>query len=248
METANGDGFVFDETAHKKRVSDDEIVRALKRFARQRRGRAFSMQQFAKWAGGEPCHVELVRERFGGWRAALERAGIREPRCGKYSAQKLMEILEDVWRKTRMPPTGETLRKVGNIGTPAYARIWGSHREARTRLAKFRRGEISREEMMAPVRRSDRPGPGRGRSSLPVSLRWRVLVRDGQKCVVCGASRSEGARLEVDHIVPVSRGGGDEMENLRALCRECNRGRGDRISDVKGERRTSRAGRGRRAA
>ena len=35
-----------------------------------------------------------------------------------------------------------------------------------------------------------------------------------------------GVKLEVDHIVPVSAGGTDEMSNLRVLCCECNRGKG----------------------
>jgi 5-methylcytosine-specific restriction endonuclease McrA len=35
-----------------------------------------------------------------------------------------------------------------------------------------------------------------------------------------------GARLEVDHKIPVAKGGRNEIENLWALCFECNRGKG----------------------
>ena len=46
-------------------------------------------------------------------------------------------------------------------------------------------------------------------------LRRKILDRDGWRCTRCGKS----GRLEVDHIVPVWKGGGDDPANLRALCR-----------------------------
>jgi len=51
------------------------------------------------------------------------------------------------------------------------------------------------------------------------SIRAAVLVRDGGRCRVCGGARN----LEVDHIVPVSKGGASEEINLQTLCRRCNR-------------------------
>ena len=67
-----------------------------------------------------------------------------------------------------------------------------------------------------------------GRSTLRPSLRWAVLKRDGYKCVACGVPAAERT-LEVDHIHPVSKGGNDTLENLRALCRECNVGKSDTV-------------------
>lgn len=46
-----------------------------------------------------------------------------------------------------------------------------------------------------------------------------VLQRDGRRCVICGSSRE----IEVDHIIPVSRGGSHQLDNLRVLCGECHR-------------------------
>ena len=66
------------------------------------------------------------------------------------------------------------------------------------------------------------------RSQMTPKLRFEVMKRDGYRCRICGKSASEGAKLEVDHIVPVSKGGKTVMSNLQTLCRECNRGKAAR--------------------
>ncbi len=54
---------------------------------------------------------------------------------------------------------------------------------------------------------------------IPDSLRAEVLLRDGARCRRC----HRAINLEVDHIIPVSKGGETEESNLQTLCRRCNR-------------------------
>lgn len=61
---------------------------------------------------------------------------------------------------------------------------------------------------------------------VPESLRYEVLKRDG-RCLLCGATPQD-ARLEVDHIKPRSKGGGNAADNLQTLCGRCNRGKSNR--------------------
>lgn len=61
-----------------------------------------------------------------------------------------------------------------------------------------------------------------------LSKRYAVLKRDGFQCVACGATGKD-ARLEVDHIIPRSKGGSNDMSNLQTLCFECNRGKRDSL-------------------
>ena len=49
--------------------------------------------------------------------------------------------------------------------------------------------------------------------------------RDGFNCVQCGTVKD----LEIDHIVPFSKGGSDELDNLQLLCRSCNAQKGAKI-------------------
>ena len=65
------------------------------------------------------------------------------------------------------------------------------------------------------------------RSKMSPSLRYDILKRDNFCCQLCGRStRKHGVELEVDHIIPVSKGGKTEWGNLRTLCKDCNRGKG----------------------
>ena len=102
---------------------------------------------------------------------------------------------------------------------------------------KLREREISEWRVRSVQRYKSAPGdvekPSRnlfgGRSTLAPKMRWEVFQRDEYKCVVCGATAHEGARLEVDHIHPVSKGGSDVIGNLRILCQTCNLGKSDSI-------------------
>lgn len=66
------------------------------------------------------------------------------------------------------------------------------------------------------------------------ALRHLVFQRDNYKCVECGATKEE-LRLEVDHIIPWSKGGLTELPNLQTLCKKCNRSKHARIWDDKNE-------------
>jgi hypothetical protein len=72
----------------------------------------------------------------------------------------------------------------------------------------------------------DAEPPKRRRDPLPPKLRFKVLMRDGFRCRYCGKGGEDGAVLHVDHIIPVSKGGGTVEENLVAACEECNLGKG----------------------
>ena len=65
----------------------------------------------------------------------------------------------------------------------------------------------------------------RERAKMTKELRELVLRRDDYTCQLCGASRYDEPNLllEVDHIVPVSRGGKTVLDNLQTLCWRCNR-------------------------
>jgi hypothetical protein len=62
-------------------------------------------------------------------------------------------------------------------------------------------------------------GPGQ---HIPPAVRRAVLQRDDYQCQECGATEE----LEMDHIIPKSRGGATTVENLQVLCHSCNMSKG----------------------
>lgn len=54
-------------------------------------------------------------------------------------------------------------------------------------------------------------------------LRRQVLERDSYLCCECGRAGRIAAASEVDHIVPKSQGGTDDLSNLQSLCPRCHR-------------------------
>lgn len=60
--------------------------------------------------------------------------------------------------------------------------------------------------------------------------KWRriskvVRERDHFTCAYCG---QVGGILEIDHVIPFSKGGSDELDNLVTSCRKCNRQKKDK--------------------
>lgn len=55
-------------------------------------------------------------------------------------------------------------------------------------------------------------------------LRYKIMARDGFKCVLCGSTAKE-APLEIDHITAIVNGGTNNPDNLRTVCEACNVGK-----------------------
>ncbi len=69
------------------------------------------------------------------------------------------------------------------------------------------------------------------RALMTTTLRNMIKTRDNHTCRYCSISLSAEPHLllEVDHIMPVSKGGLTAPENLQTLCWRCNRTKSNRI-------------------
>lgn len=104
---------------------------------------------------------------------------------------------------------------------------WVDNKNVRHNGFRFLLGEFSIYEGLRPGDRL----PGRAKSTydkkLPKGLREQVFRRDGLTCVYCQSVTDVG----VDHIVPRSRGGSDELDNLCCACGPCNASKGNKMLD-----------------
>jgi hypothetical protein len=55
-------------------------------------------------------------------------------------------------------------------------------------------------------------------------IRFEILKRDNFTCQYCGKKAPE-TEMEVDHIIPVSRGGTHDYSNMTTSCFACNKGK-----------------------
>jgi len=66
--------------------------------------------------------------------------------------------------------------------------------------------------------------------SIPRATQLRVLKRENQICSECGKSVKD-EDIEFDHIIPWSKGGSSDENNIRLLCKSCNRRKGKNYED-----------------
>ncbi len=69
------------------------------------------------------------------------------------------------------------------------------------------------------------------RALMTASLRERIKTRDNYTCRQCKLSTNDEKNLllEIDHVIPLSKGGITSEDNLQTLCWKCNRSKGAKI-------------------
>ena len=67
--------------------------------------------------------------------------------------------------------------------------------------------------------------------SVSRSVMLQVVRRDQGVCRSCGKNVPDD-EVEFDHIIPHSKGGPSTVNNIRLLCRSCNRRKGDNLENM----------------
>lgn len=66
------------------------------------------------------------------------------------------------------------------------------------------------------------------RKAISKRTRFEVFKRDKFSCQYCG-SMVPDVVLQIEHVIPVAHGGGNDILNLVAACEACNSGKGSRL-------------------
>lgn len=78
-----------------------------------------------------------------------------------------------------------------------------------------------------------------GRSTARRDRNRKLVARGRPPCHLCGneidyeASHLEPLAFTIDHIIPLAKGGLDEIDNIAAAHRQCNRAKGDGGAEIK---------------
>jgi len=218
--------FVFRrDSLRNAKLTRTQIVEGLKKFARVKSHQPFTMKEFDSWKDKPVC-ASTVHKYFGSWTNAMKAAGLRPKLVMKLNVYDMVETFQRCWIENESEPTRKRFedylrRNASPYRWNSYRHYFGSLGRLAQRIVDYQEGKISKEQLL------ERHKASRRRTSVPLKVRYQVLKRDGECCVKCGASpeTDRRVRLEVDHIVPVSKGGTDSLDNLQTLCSLCNQGK-----------------------
>ena len=203
-----------------QKVSSDELINDLIRVSEQL-GKSPTMSEYNQYGQYENS---VFCRRFGSWNSALKKANL-VPNNKEWTELELFANLERVWTHLGKQPARRDMDKeYSNISSGAYLRRFNTWTNALQSFVSYINSEdIEEVEHIVTSAKSSH----KTSRDINLGLRFKVIQRDNHKCCICGRSpaTTPGLELQVDHIIPWSKGGETTMDNLQTLCRECNLGK-----------------------
>lgn len=131
------------------------------------------------------------------------------------AADELVRYMENVRERERMDDEEKDRRQKEWERQMAESEKKEMARKIKEKYRKRQLEKIVRQEL---IDSGELFGDQPKRPPIPREVVDAVYRRDGGRCVYCGSTKD----LQIDHIIPFSRGGSSELENLQLLCRKCN--------------------------
>lgn len=231
-----------------KRISDDEYFIDLQRVAEIIGQNTVPYDEYIKHGKYSAEHIFC---RFKKWNNALELAGLCSTGYSKdkITQQDCFDEIERIWRLLGRQPTSTdiTSKNISKYSIDTYKRRFGGWRKALERFVEYinnsgqcvidnkptsgqeRPYSIIEEHLHDEYNAFEKQSSHKTSRNINTRLRFKVMKRDNFKCCACGASpaKDPSVELHIDHIVPWSKGGETEIDNLQTLCSKCNLGKSD---------------------
>jgi len=219
-------------------VSDEELLNDLMRVAQALKQEKITTEEYNERGS---YHSSTLTHRFGSWFKALENAGLKRTRNLNISNDELFNNLVEVWTLLGHQPKYNDLTKdISKYSSGTYEKRFGGWRKALETFVKWANEDVYPEYGEPGESNNDNntgnnklisQGVGVKKRQTKRYINWRlralVLMRDGARCQLCGATPQHGVRLHVDHIIAWNNGGETFLENLQVLCEPCNIGKSD---------------------
>lgn len=181
-----------------------------------------------------------IHRRFGTWHKALMAVGIELTVNKNISEKELFENIEHVWITLGRQPTDREMRQpLSKYSKSPYLNKFGTWRKALEAFIEFinadndQSQEVEQVEIVEEISKESEIVFKHKTKRLPSErLKVQVLMRDGNKCRLCGITVT-GDNIHFDHIQPWSKGGETVLENLQVLCETHNLAKGNLEYDNK---------------
>jgi hypothetical protein len=178
-----------------------------------------------------------IHRRFGTWHKALIAAGIELTVNKNITEKELFENIEHVWISLGRQPTDREMRQpLSKYSKNPYLNKFGTWRKALEAFVEFINLDNNQsadddnfvQENITTETTIEKDFVFKHKTKRMPSerLKVQVLMRDGNKCRLCGVTVS-GDSIHFDHIKPWSKGGETVLENLQVLCEKHNLAKGN---------------------
>lgn len=161
---------------------------------------------------------------------AAEEERQRQERLRQYERER-----EEEKRRRREQYLAELEEEKARRESPEYKAKLKAEHEARLAREKAeiawklkekqRRRDLEKQVRQELIDGGELFGDQTKRPPIPREVVDAVYRRDGGRCQECGATED----LQLDHIIPFSKGGATSVENLQLLCGKCNREKSNKI-------------------
>lgn len=184
-----------------------------------------------------------IHRRFGGWNKALRKAGLEITINQNISDKELFENIEEVWISLGRQPTLREMRQpISKYSGYPYKNKFGSWRKALEAFVEFINSENDQNQKIEKIEPEENNYETTLENEIIFKhktkripserLKVQVLMRDGNKCRLCGIIVT-GENIHFDHIKAWSKGGETVLENLQVLCEKHNLAKGNLAYDEK---------------
>lgn len=208
-------------------ISDETLIQDIKHVASMLNKNSLAIKEYD--TKGVFSSTTIIR-RFGSWNKALDICGL-EHKNDYYSEEEMLSNIRDTWLRLGKQPTRRNMDEkiISKISSNAYLRHFGTWYNAVTCFVQWiNNNEKDTDYIDIPnqsisdIHKTKRTPSAR--------LKILVLMRDGNRCRLCGKECNEGLHnIHFDHIVPWSKGGETTLENLQVLCSVCNEAKGNAV-------------------
>ena len=173
-------------------------------------------------------HPTTLIRRFGSWFKVLELCDLKPSRSRiNIPNEELFANIEQIWLTLgRQPKYSDIQKPLSLFSVGTYEQRFGSWYNALDAFVIYMSEE---ESVIKPNVRINKDGIKHTTKREPSArLKVQVLMRDGNKCRLCGVECNDGLHnIHFDHIIPWSKGGETTLDNLQVLCSDCNLAKGN---------------------
>ncbi len=219
----------FELKTYNRNTPDQELLDDLKNVALKLNREKITRSEYEE---NGKYSSKTFEKQFGTWNKALEKAGLQLNIQHNISDLELFENIEKVWLHLgRQPLYAEFRQPLSKYSTRPYEKRFGSWLKALEAFVEFmsidaeQKAEVEKS-VYEQIQNTEIEFKHKTKRQPSERLKVQVLMRDGNKCRLCGYIVT-GDNIHFDHIKPWSKGGETVLENIQVLCETHNLAKGN---------------------